>query len=70
MRRGGQFDSNRIVVCGVAFGKTKPKPAIPLSDTKPVVELTERSRPSIVTVTQIGRGELLTLAASGELPGQ
>lgn len=40
-----------LAVSGVAMGK-KPKTA----DEKPVTELTETARPSIVTITQIGRG--------------
>ncbi len=41
-----------LSLCGAALTKTPPKPA----GSKPVTEITEAARPSIVTVTQIGRG--------------
>lgn len=57
-----------VALCGagVAFGKSKPRAASPaVGVVRSVAELTEAARPSIVTVTQIGRGGLHEALGTG-----
>jgi S1-C subfamily serine protease/regulator of sirC expression with transglutaminase-like and TPR domain len=57
-----------LAVCGPCLAKekkNKPLPSALPAPSKSVTELTEAARPSIVTITQIGRGEMREALGTG-----